>query len=140
MPLTDARIRALEPKERPYKVADFEGLFVLVKPTGSRLWQMKYRVAGKEKLLSFGAYPAVGLARARQLRDEARAALAAGSDPGELKQERKRADHERQGITFASQAMAFIDKARREGKAQATMDKTELLLGMANDTFGSKAR
>ena len=119
-------------------VADFDGLFVLVKPTGSRLWQMKYRFAGKEKLLSFGAYPAIGLAQARQLRDDARAVLAAGGDPSEVKQERKRADRERRGITFASQAEAFIDKARREGKAQATMDKTEWLLGMAIDAFGSK--
>ena len=120
MPLSDAKVRTLGPKDRPYKVADFEGLFVLVKPTGSRLWQMKYRVAGKEKLLSFGAYPAVSLARARQLRDEARAVLAAGRDPGEVKQERKREERDKLGITFASQAEAFIDKARREGKAQAT--------------------
>jgi integrase len=99
---------------------------------------MKYRFAGKEKLLSFGAYPAIGLAQARQLRDEARAVLAAGGDPSEVKQERKRADRERRGITFAAQAEAFIDKARREGKAQATMDKTEWLLGMAIDALGSK--
>lgn len=138
MPLSDAKVRTLGPKDRPYKVADFEGLFVLVKPTGSHLWQMKYRVAGKEKLLSFGAYPAVSLARARQLRDEARAVLAAGRDPGEVKQERKREERDKRGITFASQAEAFIDKARREGKAQATMDKTEWLLGMAIDAFGSK--
>jgi integrase len=111
---------------------------VTVNPTGSRLWHMKYRVAGREKRLSFGAYPAVSLARARQLRDEARAILAAGDDPGEVKKERKRADRDRRGITFASQAEAFIEKARREGKAQATMDKTEWLLGMANDAFGSR--
>ena len=138
MPLSDAKVRTLGPKDRAYKVGDFDGLFVLVKPTGSRLWQMKYRFAGKEKLLSFGAYPAIGLAQARQLRDEARAVLAAGGDPSEVKQERKRTERERRGITFAAQAVAFIDKARREGKAQATMDKTEWLLGMAIDALGSK--
>ena len=88
MPLSDAKVRTLGPKDRAYKVADFDGLFVLVKPTGSRLWQMKYRFAGKEKLLSFGAYPAIGLAQARQLRDDARAVLAAGGDPSEDKQAR----------------------------------------------------
>lgn len=138
MPLSDARLRSLTPKNRAYKVADFEGLFVLVKPTGSRLWRMKYRFAGKEKLLSFGAYPAVSLSSARKLRDDARAILAAGGDPGQVKQERKRAERDSRGITFAAQAEAFIEKARREGKAQATMDKTEWLLGMATEAFGSR--
>ncbi|MDA0186074.1 MAG: tyrosine-type recombinase/integrase [Proteobacteria bacterium] len=138
MPLSDIQLRNLKPKAKPYKVGDFDGLYMTVTPTGSRLWNMKYRIAGREKRLSFGAYPAISLARARQLRDEARSLLAAGSDPGEIKQERKRADRERRGITFASQAEAFIDKAHREGKAQATMDKTEWLLGMANDAFGAR--
>lgn len=138
MPLSDIQLRNLKPKAKPYKVGDFDGLYITVTPTGSRLWHMKYRISGREKRLSFGAYPVVSLARARQLRDEARSVLAAGSDPGEIKQERKRADRERRGITFASQAEAFIDKARREGKAQATMDKTEWLLGVANDAFGAR--
>ena len=138
MPLSDIQLRNLKPKAKPYKVGDFDGLYMTVTPTGSRLWHMKYRIAGREKRLSFGAYPAVSLARARQLRDEARSLLAEGGDPGEIKHERKRADRERRGITFASQAEAFIDKARREGKAQATMDKTEWLLGMANDAFGAR--
>lgn len=128
MLLWDAQIRNLKPKEKPYKVSDFGGLYVTVAPTGSRLWHMKYRIAGREKRLSFGAYPAMSLAHARQLRDEARAVLAAGGDPGAIKQERKRAERDRWGISFISQAEAFIDKARREGKAQATMDKTEWLL------------
>lgn len=136
MPLSDVQIRNLKPKENPYKVSDFEGLYITITPTGSRLWHLKYRIDGREKRLAFGACPAISLARARQLRDEARTVLAAGDDPGELKQERKRADRDRRGITFASQAEAFIDKARREGKAQATMGKTEWLLGMAIDAFG----
>lgn len=138
MPLTDSKLRSLGPREAAYKVADFQGLFVHVKPSGARLWKLKYRFDGKEKLLSFGAYPTVSLAQARHLRDEARKILAAGGDPGEVKQDRKREERERRGITFASQAEAFIDKARREGKAQATMDKTEWLLGMANAAFGTK--
>lgn len=138
MPLSDVQIRNLKPKAKPYKVGDFDGLYMTVTPTGSRLWHMKYRVAGREKRMSFGAYPAISLAQARQLRDEARSVLAAGNDPGEVKQEHKRANRERRGITFASQGEAFIDKARREGKAQATMDKLEWLLGMAIEAFGSK--
>ena len=88
MPLSDARIRSLQPRERQYKVADFDGLLIIVKPNGSRLWHFKYRIEGREKLLSFGAYPAVSLAQARKARDAARADLAAGVDPGEAKQEK----------------------------------------------------
>ena len=58
MPLSDAtRFRALKPRDKPYKVSDFDGLFLNVKPTGSRLWQFKYRIGGKEKLLSIGSTP-----------------------------------------------------------------------------------
>lgn len=138
MPLSDAQLRTLKPKAKPYKVGDFDGLYVTVTPTGSRLWHLKYRIDGREKRLSFGAYPDVSLADARKLKDQARATLAKGEDPGAVKQEQKRVDRERRGITFAAQAEAFMDKARREGKANATMSKTEWLLGMANAEFGSR--
>jgi hypothetical protein len=137
MPLSDAQLRALKPKEKPYKVGDFDGLYVTVTPSGSRLWHLKYRINGREKRLSFGAYPVVSLAVARELKGRARTALAKGEDPGAAKQEQKRADRARRGVTFAAQAEAFIDKARREGKADATMSKTEWLLGMACADFGT---
>lgn len=138
MPLTDVQIRNLRPKDRSYKVGDFEGLFLLVKPNGSRLWHMKYRFGGKEKLLSFGAYPAFGLAQARAARDDARALLASGEDPGEAKQERKRLDRERRSATFESRAEAFLNKSRKEGLAPATLNKAEWLLGLASSDFGRK--
>ena len=138
MPLSDAQIRALKPKAKPYKVGDFDGLYITVTPSGSRLWHLKYRIDDREKRLSFGAFPHVTLADARKLKDQARATLAAGADPGTAKQEQKRAARERRGITFAAQADAFIDKAQREGKASATMAKTEWLLNMACSDFGAK--
>jgi len=113
-----------------------EGLFLLVKPTGSRLWQMKYRYEGKEKLLSFGAYPSVTLASARRLRDQARALLASGEDPGAVKKEQKRLSRETDGDAFAKFAGAYIAKARKENKASATLAKTEWLLGLANADLG----
>ena len=140
MPLSDAAIRVLKPREKPYKVADFEGLFLSVKPTGSRLWHFKYRVGGKEKLLSIGIYPQVTLAQARVARDAARAMLASGEDPGEAKLERKRLDGERRGLTFESQARAFTAKTVKEGKAGATLAKTDWLLSMAIADFGKKPR
>ncbi|WP_256940790.1 Arm DNA-binding domain-containing protein, partial [Acetobacter indonesiensis] len=58
------QLRRLTPREKPYKLSDTGGLFILVQASGSRLWRMKYRFGGKEKLLSFGAYPEVTLASA----------------------------------------------------------------------------
>ena len=84
------------------------------------------------------SYPRVSLADARRLKDEARAYLAKGTDPGALKQERKRTERKRLGATFASQAKAFIEKARKEGRTKSTMDKSAWLIGMAIDAFGSK--
>lgn len=56
MSLSDAQIRGLKAKEKPYKVSDFEGLYLEIRPSGSKLWRMKYRFGGKEKLLALGAY------------------------------------------------------------------------------------
>ncbi|WP_247716813.1 tyrosine-type recombinase/integrase [Gymnodinialimonas ceratoperidinii] len=137
MPLSDAKIRILKPKAKPYKVGDQDGLYITVTPSVSRLWHLKYRIDGREKRLSFGAYPSVGLATARKLKDQARSTLADGSDPGAVKQEQKRVDREIRGNTFAAQAKAFIDKGRREGKADATKAKIEWLLGMACADFGA---
>ncbi|MBP2195856.1 tyrosine-type recombinase/integrase [Pantoea cypripedii] len=91
MPLTDVKVRTAKPLDKPYKLADGGGLYLLVNPNGSRYWRMKYRVLGREKLLSIGVYPDVPLAVARQKRDEARRSLAAGDDPGAMKKAEKQA-------------------------------------------------
>ncbi len=75
MPLTEIQAKKSNPREQAYKLADGEGLFLLVQPNGSKLWRMKYRIGGKEKLLSFGAYPAHRLAVARDKRSAAEALL-----------------------------------------------------------------
>jgi hypothetical protein len=64
--LSDIRIKKAAAKDKPYKLADGGGLYVEIMPTGSKLWRLKYRFAGKEKRLSLGPYPAIGLAQARQ--------------------------------------------------------------------------
>jgi len=106
MALTDTECRNAKcPEGRAYvRLADAAGLYLEVTAAGSKLWRWKYRFAGKEKRLSFGVYPAVPLASradapkaggivkgARQLRDEARALLLAGTDPGEARRDAKRA-------------------------------------------------
>ena len=72
MALTDTAIRAAKAKDRVYKLSDGHGLYLLVTKAGGKLWRLKYRVAGKEKLLSLGAYPALTLGAARKAADKAR--------------------------------------------------------------------
>lgn len=100
MPLTDVRVRTAKPAEKDYKMADERGLFLLVKKNSSKYWRMKYRIAGKEKLLAIGVYPDVSLASARQSRDETRSMLAQGIDPMEHKKAVKAAFHESASNSF----------------------------------------
>lgn len=90
MPLiTDVALRKAKPQDKPFKIAAGNGLYLLVNPTGSKLWRWKYRVAGREKLLALGAYPTITLLDARQRCEESRRLLALGQDPGELRKSHK---------------------------------------------------
>ncbi|MGH8296524.1 MAG: tyrosine-type recombinase/integrase [Steroidobacteraceae bacterium] len=98
--LYETRIRAAKPAEKPYKLFDERGLFLLVTPAGGRLWRLRYRMAGVEKLLALGAYPDVPLKRAREKRDEARKLVADGIDPSARRQaERSAAAHTFRAMT-----------------------------------------
>lgn len=79
--LTDMRVRNLKPTDKPYKTADGDGMYVLVTPSGSKLWRLDYRLNGKRLTLAMGAYPEVSLVEARRKREIARANIAAGLDP-----------------------------------------------------------
>ena len=81
MPLTDTAIKKAKPGDKPIKLSDGKGMYLLVNPAGSKLWRWKYRVLGKEKVMPLGAYPDVSLAQARDGLDKARKMLAAGIDP-----------------------------------------------------------
>ena len=83
--LTDTEIRKEKPTEKPQKISDGDGLFLLVTPQGGKLWRLAYRFAGKQKTLAFGEYPIVGLADARGKREEAKKQLANGIDPSAAK-------------------------------------------------------
>jgi Arm DNA-binding domain len=89
--LSDIRVRNARPRDRTYKLFDGRDLFLLVTPSGGRLWRLKYRMHGREKLISLGAYPDVALSRARERRDEARKLIVDGIDPSAERQERKTA-------------------------------------------------
>lgn len=106
-------LEALKVKEKQYKASDKDGLFVLVTPAGGKLWRIKYRFAGKEKTLSVGQYPEVGLAEARERLEKARKQLRDGIDPSAAKQAAKArliAKHEH---TFKGVAEAWL---KRESK------------------------
>ena len=93
-PLTDAKIRTMKPAKKPQKLFDGGGLFLLVTPTGGKLWRLKYRFGGIEKLLAIGAYPQISLAEARQKRDQASALMLNGVDPGDTKKAQKAAGNQ----------------------------------------------
>jgi integrase len=101
VPLTDIKVRNAKYIPGKNKLFDGGGLFLLVKPTGSKLWRMKYRFGGTEKLLSLGIYPQTTLTEARQKRAEARVLLAKEIDPGDAKKAQKAAESEDQD-TFES--------------------------------------
>ena len=90
-PLTDTVIRLAKPKSKPCKLFDGGGLFMLITTSGGKLWRLKYRLRGTERLLALGVYPAVSLKDARRRRDEAKEQVAKGIDPGEEKKEAKAA-------------------------------------------------
>jgi integrase len=79
--LTDAKLRALKSKGKPYRVSDERGLSIQVSAAGSKLWRFRYEIQGKESMLALGQYPEVTLAQAREARDAARKLLAQGTDP-----------------------------------------------------------
>ena len=87
--LTATQIKTAKPKEKDYKLSDGGGLFLLVTKRGSKLWRLKYKYDGKEKLLSLGAYPSISLSKARELREKHKTDIANGINPSAVKQELK---------------------------------------------------
>ncbi|MEC4747895.1 integrase arm-type DNA-binding domain-containing protein [Methylomicrobium sp. Wu6] len=98
--LSDIQARRAKPKDKPYKLADENGLYLYITPQGGKLWRFNYRNGGKQKTLSFGAYPYVGLSDAREKLAESRKLLAAGSDPSAQRKALKAANAERAANSF----------------------------------------
>jgi integrase len=136
MPLSDIQVRNLKPGPKARRVSDGGGLFLEIKPHGSKLWRMAYRFDGKQKLLSFGAYPAVSLAQARERRDNAKSVLATGTDPSAQRKAEKEAHAATNLHTFEIIGAELIDKKTREGLAETTLKKKRWLIGIANVDLG----
>jgi len=129
-PLTDTKVRTTKPTEKPQKLFDGGGLFLLVTPTGGRLWRFKYRFGGSEKLLSVGTYPETSLAEARQRRDQASALLAKGIDPSETKKAQKAAGNQ-ETETFeiiAREWYAKFSPSWATSHAKTTIRRLELFI------------
>lgn len=112
MPLTDTAIRTAKPTEKPYKLTDEKGLFLLVNPNGAKWWRLKFRVDGKEKLLSLGVYPDTSLKDARAKRDEARKQLASGIDPSQQRKAIKAAREELATNSFEVVCREWLENKR----------------------------
>jgi hypothetical protein len=110
MSLTDLIIKNKKPTDKPYKLPDDRGLFLLVHPNGSKYWRFRYSFGGKERLLALGVYPEISLAEARDKREEARRLIANGVDPGIMKQTSKRAARIAQGNSFEAVAREWYAK------------------------------
>jgi integrase len=132
MPLTDVAVRRAKPSVKPIRISDEKGLYLEVTPAGGKLWRLKYRYAGKEKRLSFGAYPAVSLADARCRREEARIIIAQGADPGEVRKAQKAAKVERAANSFEIIAREWFE-ARKS--TWALSHSSRLLRRLENDVF-----
>lgn len=138
MALNDTLVRNAKPLEKDYKLADGRGLYLLVTRAGGKLWRVKFRIHGKEKKLSIGAYPDVSLAKARRIRDEARIKIADGIDPALEKRKAKATARFNAENTFECIAKEYIDaKMIGEGKAPATIVKANWFLQQLAPAIGS---
>ncbi len=128
MSLRDFEIRALKAASRPYKRTDQQGLYIEVRPSGAKLWRLKYRYLGKDNRIALGSYPEVGLAEARRKRDEARAKIREGIDPLADRKREKLVARYNAANTFGDIAREYIDKMVAEGLADTTTMKANWLL------------
>lgn len=126
--LSDAACRNAAPGAKPYKLSDGKGLFLLVNPNGSKWWRLKYRVTGKEKLLSLGVYPDVSLKEVRKRRDDARALIAQGIDPSETRKAEKLATAD----TFEAIAREWFSKFKAKWSERHAF---RIMQRLENDLF-----
>ena len=134
MSLTEVAIRAARAAQRPYKVSDEKGLYLLVKPNGARLWRYKYRHAGIEKLLAIGRYPDVSLREARDRRDDARKLVANHVDPS-LK---KRIEREGRANTFAAVGEEWLETKRVSLSASTWQRDRDQLVKIVGPYLGKR--
>ena len=138
MPLSAVAVNHAKPREKPYKLTDGRGLYLLVTAKGQRYWRFNYRFAGKAKTLAFGVYPDVTLADAREKRDAARRIIAAGEDPTAKKKREEAEERARAEETFGIIADEWLDRLEKEGRSNSTLSKMRWLVGFARPILGDR--
>ncbi|MGE0184033.1 MAG: tyrosine-type recombinase/integrase [Parvularculaceae bacterium] len=133
MRLTDLQCRTAKPGPKVRKLSDGGGLQLWIQPTGSRQWRLAYRHADKQKVFAIGPYPLISLAEAREARDEAKRLLLKGVDPNVQRKEEKASK-----LPFRMLSEEYLEKLRREGRANQTMRKITWLMDIANSSIGDK--
>ncbi|HCM62127.1 MAG TPA: hypothetical protein DIT05_06220 [Morganella sp. (in: Bacteria)] len=126
--VTNQKIASLDAKDKAYKFSVGKGLYLLVKPNGTKYWRMKYRIDGKEKSLSFGVYPDTSIEQAIQLRDEAKSKLHVGHDPAldkVIDRESKRVEKAKQVFQFSLSDNGGLTIKLKNSKLALTSDQTE---------------
>jgi integrase len=130
--LTDLKVRQAKPRDTDYKLGDAGGLYLFVAKGGTKSWRLKYRFSGKEKRLTFGRYPEVSLAQARDLRDEARRTIREHRDPAVEAQKRR--------LIAAAAAEATFERVAREWHEMQTprwvpIHATDVLKSLEQEVF-----
>lgn len=125
MPLTELAVRSAKAEGKITKLSDGGGLQLWVTPDGAKRWRLAYRFAGGQKVLAIGVYPTVGLKDARAARVDAKRLLEKEIDPSNAKKQAKAQEAKSAANTFEAIAAELVDKKRREGKAENTVDKAK---------------
>ena len=128
MPLTDIQIRNAKADDKPRKLTDANGLYLYVSAAGGKSWRLDYNFFGKRKTLTLGSYPSMTLAEARGQRDDAKRKLAEGLDPSLAKKRQQLEAKAAAGNTFGLIADEFIEKLRRDKRAEPTITKNTWML------------
>jgi integrase len=137
--LTDQAIKQIKTAPSPVKIADSGGLHLLVSSAGGRLWRLAYRFAGKQRTLSFGAYPDVSLAAARARREAAKTQLRQGIDPGVVVKAEKQAVIAATANTFSAVRSEWIErKLVKQKRSDTTVRRARWLLDKLNEAVGNK--
>lgn len=132
--LTDAKVRSAKPRPKPYKLGDGNRLFLLVAPSGGKLWRWNYDYDGKSKTMAFGAYPHVSLTDARAKRDEAYTVLCEGHDPGIARKLKIEANIEAGRQTFERVARDWYENAKSQW---AAIHANDIIRSLERDVFAA---
>jgi hypothetical protein len=135
MALNHIQITNAKPRDKAYKLADSDGLYLFIQPNGAKLWRMNYRHLGRQKTLYFGAWPEVGIAAARQHRDKAREQIAAGLDPAAEKRIETLARKVAADNTFKTIAEEWVSSPAASRVYTLETDEKHVALNLARIMF-----